>query len=351
MRFNDDESLHSKKFYEDLNRISGLEPKAVDKFHRFFVEADCEEEFSVDQKREKFARRFTNYMEVKGERSSVFERSCFNQAPVPKLQQTLDLIHYFCLRVVDEIFEIRNQPYIEWVDLLFDENKISCVQAALISELVQRARLSLVDYTHDESDLARLLETNPHEELTARFAAELGSLKKTFPIKDTEIALFTEVAHALFYMKEEVPQRELFREFLERFIHHLQKSNVEIKNNRAQMQGGLIEKVSEEDPEMAVSLQEVPKIKLEANRYWVLRKFDKILDTRDNFSKCVDDLYDQGYLTFSAANSFLALLVMNREWSKFNFGQQLLKISERHHLKIDVNVLLDAAFPPNSPVR
>ncbi len=338
------EPLPSEKFNDILNDLvsnAGLRERDADRYYEWFL--DATQSSSIRENQFNFDQAITSHFESKGD--SILERSCFYQKPVSKKQEQIDSIHYVCLRAFDMIFDLRDDPFTEWVDHLFDKNLLTAGQAILIPMLVSSSIYSLMHSDSDDSDLSELLKIKLQDLSIAEFSLSLDIQKQEFPLNDAEIVLFTEVFHALLKMRG-VNKRSLFIDFLERFILSVKGYNAEIKSSYCDHLKSvyLAQLTGKESPTMKLEMKSVPKMRLEGIRYWLLRNFDETMKCRSSFAASIDKFRDEGFLTFSAANALLALEESPREWTVHNFRQNLLGIQERHHLDLDMEFLENAFF-------
>lgn len=319
---------------KDVAARVGLKKSYVDRIQEWAV--DASEEDCFEGKREVFVKSFTDCMEQIAE--PVLERSCFLRKRVSDLQMKMDLVHYTCLKAFDTAFGNRDESYLEWVDRLYDRGLLTAAEALLIPALMRENVRSLMRCEYDESYFSDLLSCALGQKEAALFAAELLLTKADFPIREAEIVLFTEVVHALFKQPCD-DRRALFQEFLDGFVKSFRRYNAESKDMYLSYVKEIL-LVERKVPDVECHVKPVPKIKLEANRYWFLRIYDTVVENcRSPFAEQVDALFDRGYLTHCAANELLDLADSPRKWTKFNLSQQLMSLQEKHRWDFDISIL------------
>ena len=188
-------------------------------------------------------------------------------------------------------------------------------------------------------DLPFLQIHEPEDLAEAAFKKQIVKLErqKGIPLRPETVALFAQVVYCVGKM-DVCNNKVWFLDFFYAFMDLIGERSSTIKSEHlehwndyfdSQKSGSGSDIAQPEKPSF------ISRNEREAYSYWIPRIYDEIYDARNNYERCIDQLYDDEQLTMNTANKILSLpkqLKGESEDSRyFRFRQKLSEI--RHPTK------------------
>lgn len=247
----------------------------------------------------------------------------------------------------------------------YDEKKITATQAAKLIDLMEclpTPFLSMISEWHvDKSlpgedamklialaaialtldseeisleDLSFLPVYEPEDLAEAAFKERIVELKKQkgIPLRSETIALFAQVVFCIGKM-DVYNNKVWFLHFFYAFMDWVGETSSTIKSEHLDHWNDYFDsQKSDSGSDIAQPKRPsfISRNEREAYSYWIPRIYDEIYDARNNYDRCIDQLYDDEQLTMNTANKLLALPDQVEEESEgsryFRFSQKLSAI-------------------------
>ena len=250
-------------------------------------------------------------------------KSCYNEKKITATQAA---------KLID-LMECLPTPLLSTISEWHVDNSLPGEDAVKLIALTAIA-LHLDSEEMSLEDLPFLQLYEPEDLAEAAFKEQIVKLKiqKEIPLRSETIALFAQVVYCVGKM-DVYNNKVWFLHFFYAFMDWIEERSSTIKSEPLDHWNDYFDSQksgSGSDIAQPAKPSFISRIEREAYSYWIPRIYDEIYDARNNYERCIDQLYDDEQLTMNTANKILNLpeqLEGEIEGSRyFRFRQKLCEI-------------------------